>query len=157
MPKRSRGATALSVVSVLVGLYCQFAAMALIIAASVFAPTGAAEVPLVLVIGLVFLVLMVLAYVTAFGFWFGRAWAWAASLTEFVGLIAASGILALASSNVVSAVLPIVGGSIGIWYLMRPATKSALGRDGRPAAADATNASDATAAGGSMDATQAIR
>ena len=151
MPKRSRGATALSVVSVLVGLYSQFAAMALIIAASVFAPRGATDAPLVFALGLVFLALMILAYAAAYGFWAGQAWAWAPGLTEFGTLIAASVVLALVSGNLVSAALPVAAGAVGIWYLMRPATKAAPSPDGTPASADAPGIS------GTMDATQAIR
>lgn len=135
MPRRSRGATALSVVSVLVGLYSQFAAMALIVAASAFAPRGATDVSLVFALGLVFLALTILAYAAAFGFWAGHAWAWATGLTVFGTLMAASVVLTLASANLVSAVLPIVGGAVGIWYLMRPVTKAELSRTSAPSTA----------------------
>ena len=135
MRRRSLGTIALTLVSVLVGLYSQFAAMTLVIAGSVFVPSGSAVAQAALLMGLLFLGVMVIAYTTALGFWAGRSWAWASGLTVFGTLIVASVLLALISTNALSAVAPTVGAVIGIWYLLRPATKAELSRSGAPAGA----------------------
>ena len=126
MAGRSPATIVLTVGSVLVGLYCQFAAVALLVTGSVFASGGSGAAQAALLVGLLFLVLTVAAYAVVYGLWAGRGWAWAGSIVVFSALIAASVLLTLISTNIPSAVGPTIGASAALWYLIRPGTKAQL-------------------------------
>jgi hypothetical protein len=123
---RPIGITALAFVSVLVGLYSQVAALALLIGGVVFGLTGTASTTALVVIGAVYFGLMVAAYLVGFGLWMQRRWSWAGGLVVFGVLIAVSFFTALVAGNTGSAIVPMVGAAVAIAYLFLPATRARL-------------------------------
>ena len=136
MRERSLGVTTLAFASVMVALFCQFAAVALIMMGSIFAVAGSVPAVFTLVLGAVFLGLTFAAYFQAYGFWTGKHWSWAGGVTLFVVFAVANVVLSAISSNFVSTILPGLGAIVAVWYLHRPAVKAEL--LGQPEAAAAT-------------------
>ena len=126
MQKRSFGVTTLAFSSVMVALYCQFAAVALIITGSVFSQSGSAYAAASFALGALFFGLTFASYFLAYGFWTGKSWAWAGGLALFATLVIASVALSVISTNFVSTVLPLAAAVAGVWYLNRPAVKAEL-------------------------------
>ena len=126
MHDRSFGVTVLAFSSVMVGLYCQFGAIALILMGSVFTPTGSTPAAFALVIGAVFLGLTFAAYFLGYGFWTRKHWSWAGGIALFGVLVGASLVLSFISSSYLSSVSPIVVAAIAVWYLNRPVIRAEL-------------------------------
>ncbi len=126
MQKRSLGVTAMAFGSVMVGLYCQYAAIALIFAGSIFTPTGSAPAAVALMLGALFLGLTFAAYFLGYGLWTCKHWSWAGSIALFGVLIGANVVLSAMSSSWISSLLPIVVGAVAVWFLTRPATRTEL-------------------------------
>lgn len=120
MAGRSPATIVLAVGSVLVGLYSQFAAVALLVTGSAFAPEGSTEARVALLVGTIFLAITIAAYAVAYGFWAGHGWSRAGGVIVFGALIAASVMLSLLSTNIVSVIGPTIGGSVALWFLTRP-------------------------------------
>lgn len=138
MRERSNGLKALAIGSVVVALYCQLAAMALIFNAAFLADSGSVNGVLGLALGPVFLALSLAAYALAYGFWAIKHWSLTLGTAVFVALIGASLALAVISTNVTSVLMPALGAVLGIWYLHRPAIRAEL--VGEDAASVATSA-----------------
>lgn len=126
MRDRSLGVTALAFFTVMVALYSQMAAIALILGGSIFTAAGSVQGAAALLTGALFLGVAIAGYVVGYGFWTCRHWAWAGGMVVFAALIGANLILSFISANLLSAVLPVVGSVIAIWQLQRPATKAEL-------------------------------
>lgn len=126
MQDRSLGVTALAFSSVMIGLYCQFAAIILILTGSVFTAAGSMHAAVALVNGAIFMGLTVAAYFVGYGLWTRKHWSWAGSVSLLVVFIGANVMLSALSTNVISSVLPAAGAVLGIWYLHRPAIKTEL-------------------------------
>jgi hypothetical protein len=126
MTRHSRGTLILFVASMLVGLYCQFAAIALLLTGWLFQAGTSITASLALVVGFLFFGLMIAAYFLAYGFWAGQRWSWMLGLAVFGTLIVGSLLLTLISGNPNSAVGPTLGGATALWYLLRPTTKARL-------------------------------
>lgn len=137
MQNRSFGTTTLAFSSVMVGLYTQFAAVALILTGSVFSPSGTIYAAASFALGALFFGLTFAAYFLAYGFWTRKSWAWAGGAALFVTLVVASVLLSLISTNFVSSVLPLAAAVVGIWFLNRPAVKADYLGAVAPAAATA--------------------
>ena len=134
MQKRSFGVTTLAFSSVMVALYCQVAAVALIITGSVFSSSGSAYAAASFALGALFFGLTFASYFLAYGFWTGKSWAWAGGVALFATLVVASVVLSVISTNFVSTVLPLAAAVAGIWFLNRPAVKAELLGTEAPAA-----------------------
>ena len=126
MHGRSHGVTALAYGSVLIGLYCQFAALGLILTGSVYAPSGEPSAAATLVIGAFFFGLTFASYFLGYGYWTHKSWSWAGGIALFAVLVVASAALSLVASDFVSTILPLATAVVGIWYLNRPAIKAEL-------------------------------
>jgi hypothetical protein len=126
MKTRSRSVTALAFSSVMIGLYCQFAAVALIVAGSVFSSDSSAYTAISFVHGAVFAGLTFASYFLAYGFWTHKSWSWAGGIALFVTLAVANVSLSIVSTNFTSMVLPLAAAVVGVWYLNRPAVKAEL-------------------------------
>jgi hypothetical protein len=126
MQKRSFGVTTLAFSSVMVALYCQFAAVALIITGSVFSQSGSAYAAASFALGALFFGLTFASYFLAYGYWTSKSWAWAGGMALFATLVVASVVLSVISTNFVSTVLPLAAAVAGVWYLNRPAVKAEL-------------------------------
>ena len=126
MRDRSLGVTALAFFTVMVALYSQMAAIALILGGSIFTAAGSVQGAAALLTGALFLGVAIAGYVVGYGFWTRRHWAWAGGMVVFATLIGANLILSLISANLLSSVLPVVGSVIAVWQLQRPATKAEL-------------------------------
>ena len=126
MQKRSFGVTTLAFSSVMVGLYCQFAAITLMLAGSVFTPTGSISGAITLLLGAVFLGTMVAAYFLGYGFWTRKHWSWAGGVALFGVLAGSSLVLSVMASNYLYSITPLVAGVLVVWYLNRPAIKAEL-------------------------------
>jgi K+ transporter len=124
--ERPLGITALAFVSVMVGLYCQIAAIALLLGAMLGGVFGSDLTGVVIIMGALNLGLMAAAYFLGYGFWTQRHWSWAGGIVVFSTLIVTSILLMLVSTNVLSALVPSLGAAAAIWYLFRPATKALL-------------------------------
>jgi hypothetical protein len=124
--KRPLGITALAFTSIVVGLYCQVAAIALLLGGMLGGVFSADITAIVIAIGALYLGLMGAAYFVGFGFWTQRHWSWAGGVVVFSALIVSSVALALITTNVVAALVPSLGAGVAIWYLLRPATKAQL-------------------------------
>ena len=135
MQDRSLGVTALAFSSVMIGLYCQFAAIVLILTGSVFTAAGSMHAAMALVNGAIFLGLTVAAYFVGYGLWTRKHWSWAGAVALFVVLIGANVVLSALATNLLSTVLPAIGAVVGIWYLHRPAVKTELLGSATPAPA----------------------
>jgi hypothetical protein len=128
MDKRTRplGITALAFASVVVGIFCQVAAMALMLGGTLAGVAGTDTATALLILGAVYLGLMVAAYLVGYGFWSLRHWSWAGGLVVFATLIVVSMFMLLLSANVLSVVVPGVGAVVAIWYLLRAETRARL-------------------------------
>ena len=83
MQKRPLGITALAFTSIVVGLYCQVAAIALLLGGMVGGVFSADITAVVIAIGALYLGLMGAAYFVGFGFWTQRHWSWAGGIVVF--------------------------------------------------------------------------
>ena len=126
MRHRSFGVTALAFSSVMVAIYGQYAAIALLMTGSTFAPAGSWHAAISLITGAVFLGLTVAAYVVGFGLWARKHWAWAGGVAVFAVFAIANIFLSAIATNFISAVLPSAGAMVAVWYLHRPATRAEL-------------------------------
>ena len=126
MQPRSLSLTVLAYSAVMIGLFCQFGAAALLITGSVFAPSGEMSAMVTLVIGALFFGLTFASYFMAYGIFTRKTWSWAGGITLFVTLVVASAALSFVAGNWVSTVVPLVAAVVGIWYLNRPAVKAEL-------------------------------
>ncbi len=126
MRDRSFGVTTLAFSSIMVALYSQLAAIALLLMGSVFTAAGSMHGAVTLITGAVFLGLTVAAYFVGFGFWTRKHWSWAGGVILFAALIGASVFLAIISANMLSAVLPATGAVIAVAYMQRPAVRAEL-------------------------------
>jgi hypothetical protein len=126
MQERSHGVTTLAYSSVLIGLYCQFAAIALILTGSVYAPSGEPSAAMALLLGALFFGLTFASYFLGYGFWTRKHWSWAGGIALFVTLVVASAALSIISTDFVSTLMPLAAAVAGIWYLNRPAVKAEL-------------------------------
>lgn len=132
MHQRSLGVTVLAFGSVMVGLYCQFAAVALILLGSVFTPVGSTPAAIALLLGAVFLGLTVAAYFLGYGFWTRKHWAWAGGLALVAVLAVASLALSFTATSFLSSVSPVITAALAVWFLHRPAVRAELLGDPRP-------------------------
>ena len=126
MRDRSFGVTILAFGSVMVALYCQFAAVALILTGAVFSPSGSTHASLAIINGAMFFGLVIASYFLAYGLWTRKHWSWAGALALFAGFVGANVLLSALSATPVNTLLPAIGAGLGIWYLNRPATKAEL-------------------------------
>lgn len=124
--RRTRGTTALAFVSIMVALYAQMAALALLLTGSIVSVTGSVEGTAAMVIGALYLGVAVAGYLVGYGLWMRRRWSWAGAVAVFVGLIIANGSLALLTGNLVPVLLPVVGVLVALWYLSLPRTRAEL-------------------------------
>ena len=138
MRQRSFGVTALSFSSVMVALYSQFAAIALLLTASVFTAAGSTPAAFVLLLGAVFLGLTIAAYAVGYGFWARKQWSWTAGMALLVVFAVANVVLSAISANFISSILPAFAAIAAVWYLQRPAIKAELTGDAAPAALSLT-------------------
>jgi hypothetical protein len=156
--KRPLGITALAFTSIVVGLYSQVAAVALLLGAMLGGVFSADTTAVVIAIGALYLGLMGAAYFVGFGFWNQRHWSWAGGIVVFSTLIVSSVALALIATNVVAALVPSLGAAAAIWYLLRPATKTQLlgTNDARTADLPKADQAEAPAPAGILDAPQVV-
>ena len=126
MRHRSLGVTTLAFSSIMVALYCQVAAIALLLTGSVFTAAGSMQGAVALITGAVFLGLTFAAYLVGYGFWTAKHWSWAGGIVVFAVLIGASVFLSIISSNFGSALLPAVGAVVAIAYLQRSSVRAEL-------------------------------
>lgn len=126
MHKRSFGVTTLAFSSVMIALYSQFAAVALILTGSVWSSSGSVYASASFALGALFFGLTFASYFLAYGFWTQKSWAWAGGVALLATLVVASVALSVISTNFVSTVLPLAAAVAGIWYLNRPAVKTEL-------------------------------
>lgn len=126
MRDRSLGVTTLAFSSVMVALYSQYAAIALVLTGSVYTAAGSLYAAVALMTGAAFLSLAVAAYAVGYGFWARKHWSWATGIAVFAFFIGANVFLSIISTSFVSALLPTVGGVIAIAYLQRPAVRAEL-------------------------------
>jgi hypothetical protein len=146
-PTRPLGITALAFASVITGIFCQVAAIALLMGGTLIGVVGTNAAAGLLIVGALYLGLMVAAYLVGYGFWSQRHWSWAGGLVVYATLIFVSAVMVLLSANILSVVVPAAGAAVVIWYLLRPRTRAQLlGTD-----ADATRStgSETTVASGS--------
>ena len=149
--KRPLGITALAFTSVIVGIFCQVAAMALLLGGTLSGVAGTDMASALLILGAIYLGLMGAAYFVGYGFWSLRHWSWAGGIVVYVTLIVVSVAMLLLSANVLSVVGPVGGSVAAIWYLLLPSTKAHLLV---PSTADEAHASTAA---GTLDAPQAVQ
>ena len=126
MQDRSFGVTTLAFSSVMVGLYCQYAAIALILTGSVFTAAGSFQAGLALITGAVFFGLTFAAYFVAYGLWTRKHWSWAGTVVLFATFIVANAALSVLSANPINTLVPAIGGGLALWFLARPAIKAEL-------------------------------
>ncbi len=126
MRDRSFGVTVLAFSSIMIALYSQFAAIALILIGSVYTAAGSAPAAFVLMLGAVFLGLTFASYFLGYGFWTKKHWSFAAGVTLFVSFVVANVLLSVISTNFISSIVPALAAVVGVWYLHRPAVKAEL-------------------------------
>jgi hypothetical protein len=132
MVQRPLGITALAFASIVIGLYCQIAAIALFLGSMVGGVFGA-EVSVIIALGALYLGLMVAAYFVGYGFWTQRHWSWAGGLVVFGTFIVLAVLLGFVSANVTALVGLSVASGTAICYLLRADTRSHLLKTaGRP-------------------------
>ena len=149
MRHRSFGVTALAFSSIMVAIYGQYAAIALLLTGSAFTPAGSFQAAIALITGAVFLGLTVAAYVVSFGLWARKHWAWVGGVAVFAVFAVTNIFLSAIATNFISAVLPSAGAMVAVWYLHRPATRAELLGTEMPAAAS-VQAGDAIEAAGAV-------
>ncbi len=156
--KRPLGITALAFTSIVVGLYSQVTAIALLLGGMVGGVFSADITAIVIAIGALYLGLMGAAYFVGFGFWTQRHWSWAGGIVVFSTVIVSSVALALIATNVVAALVPSLCAGAVIWYLLRPATKAQLlgTYDAQTADLSKADQPDAPAPAGVLDAPQVV-
>ena len=134
MRERSFGVTTMAFSTIMVALYSQFAAIALILTGSVFTPQGSTPAAIALLLGAVFLGLTLSAYVIGYGFWTKKHWSWAGGMALFVVFAAANLALSAVATNFISSIVPALGAMMVVWYLLRPAVKAELTDETAPTA-----------------------
>jgi glucan phosphoethanolaminetransferase (alkaline phosphatase superfamily) len=132
MRERSLGVTVLAFGSVMVGLYCQFAAIALILLGSVFTPAGSAPAAIALLVGATFLGLTVAAYFLGYGFWMRKQWSWAGGHILVAVLAMTSLALSFTATSFLSSISPVITAVLTVWLLHRPAIRAELLHETRP-------------------------
>lgn len=126
MRKRPFAVITLAYGSMMVALYAQLGAIALLLGGSIFTALGSMQGAAALLLGAVFLGTTVAAYVVTYGLWMQRHWSWAGGVTVFGMLIVSSVLLAALANTGLAAILPVSGGIAGLWLLTRPSVKLAL-------------------------------
>jgi len=126
MRHRSLGVTALAFGAVMVAIYGQYAAIALLMTGSVFTAAGSLHAAFTLMTGAIFLGLTATAYMVGFGLWTHKHWAWAGGAVVFTVFIVTNLLLSVLATNYLSALLPTVGAVVALWYLQRPAVRAEL-------------------------------
>jgi hypothetical protein len=126
MRARPLGITVLAFTAIMVGLYCQIAAMALILGGTLFGVVGSDSAVTLILLGAAYLGLMAAAFMVGYGFWTLRHWSWVGGIIVFGSVIVASFMLVLMSANVDAVVVPSIGAAVAIWYLFRPATRASF-------------------------------
>ena len=121
MVKRSIGVTVLAFCTVMVAIFAQYAAIALLLTGRAADAAGPFEAGLTLVTGATFLVLAVLAYGAGFGLWFRKGWARRTAIVVYITMFVANASLALLSTNLVTAVVVSLAVVSALVYLRRPA------------------------------------
>lgn len=134
MRHRSLGVIALAFGAVMLALYSQIAAIALILSGSIFATLGSLPAAAALILGAVFLGLTLVAYGVGFGLWTGKPWAWVAANAAFGVFIVANLVLSLVAGSFASALVTTVAAGVVLWYLRRPAVRTELLTGARPTA-----------------------
>jgi hypothetical protein len=126
MRHRSLGVTALAFGTIMLAVYGQYAAIALLLTGSAFTPSGALAAILTLMTGALFMGLTAMAYAMGFGLWTGRGWAWSGSMAFFGLFIVINLFLSVLAGNMLSTVLPTISCLAAMAYLQRPAIRAEL-------------------------------
>ena len=127
---RPTGVTILAVLAVIGGIFSLLGALAGLAGGALVATSGGGALGgLVAVIGLVALVMGILYFALAYGFWNLKPWAW----TLGIALAAISIVLAVLgilgdSSTLISQIISIAISGAIIYYLWQPHVKAAFGR-----------------------------
>jgi hypothetical protein len=140
MRKRPFPIITLAYGSMMVALYTQLGAIALLLGGSFFTALGSMQGAAALLLGAVFLGTTVAAYAVTYGLWMQRHWSWAGGVTVFGMLILGSILLSALANTGLAAVLPVSGGIAGIWLMTRPSVKLALLGNGHGADAQESTA-----------------
>lgn len=126
MRERSFGVITLAFMSVMVALYAQMGAIALILGGSFYTTLGSMQGAATLLLGALFLGLAVASYAVGYAVWTGKHWSWAGSAAMFGTLILASILLSLLAATPLAAPLPITAAAIGLVLINRPGLKAEL-------------------------------
>lgn len=132
MRHRSLGVIALAFGSVMLALYSQLAAFALILSGSVFTTLGSLPAAAALILGATFLGIMLVAYGVGFGLWTAKPWAWVAANSVFGVFIVANLVLSVLAGSYASALVTTVAAGLALWYVRRPAIRAELGASFEP-------------------------
>jgi hypothetical protein len=130
MRQRPLGVTVLAVLSVLEGVLAFVAAMALLFGGMLGSAAGATAGGTATAVGAAMFGLSMVSLGLGMGFWLQKPWAWGAAFVVFAVVV----VLNLATvlflgAGLFSIVVPVSVAAVVMWYLLQPATKTALGRE----------------------------
>lgn len=127
MEKRSVGVTVLAFGTVMLAIYSQHAAVALLLTGSAFAADGGLAAILTIMNGAAFLALAGTAYAVGFGLWMRRAWARPCAVALYVTFVVANVMLSLLASNLGSTIVPTIAVVAALVYMRRDDVRAELG------------------------------
>jgi hypothetical protein len=126
MRERSFSVTALAFSSVMVALYCQVAAIGLMLTGAAFSPSGSVHAAVAFANGALFFGLAVAAWFVAYGLWTRKHWSWAGAISLFGVLVVLNLIASTAASSYISSLVPAAAATICVWHLLRAPIKAEL-------------------------------
>ena len=134
--QRPLGVTILAVLNILGGILALFLGITYISLSATLAQTGGVIAggsgifalfgAFIIVLGLIFLIIAILAIAVGWGFLKGKRWAWTLSLILYAITIIL-GVTSLVAGDVTSIVVIIIGGLL-VYYLFRPKVKAWFGK-----------------------------
>jgi hypothetical protein len=138
MRKRSIGVSVLAFSTLMVALYCQYAAISLVVTGSVFAPSGQIAAFLTAATGIVFAGLTATSYVVGVALWMRKPWSRVWAVGIYLTFFVANAILSALAGNFGSSILPTIGVAAALVYLNRPQVRAELQGAERPTAVPPT-------------------
>jgi hypothetical protein len=126
MRERPIGVAALTLASVVVGIFSLVIAIALLLGVSIGAVWSGDGGTGAFLIGLIAFGLAPAAFFVGGGLWLQKHWAWAGAIVMFGAVIVVSLALVVIGSSLVAAIVPVAAAALAIAFLMRPSTKADL-------------------------------
>lgn len=117
----------LAVLAIVGGILEFFGGLVLLFGGGLADAVGSPEGTVAFILGAAMFGLGFTSFVVGYGFWRHHSWAWAGAFVVYgFGLVVNISSVVVAGANPLSVVLPIALAAAVMWYLLQPATKTAV-------------------------------